>query len=291
MHPAPSIIIFTVLSGVGFGMFAYIGFDFKPIRGLEVLPYVLIAFSLSVVGLLSSLFHLGNPHRAWRALSQWRTSWLSREGVLAIISLVLCFCLSLSLVLSVNHSQLLGYLAALFSILTVFSTAMIYAQMKAVPRWNNFIVPSKFIIFSLTCGALLMSDYTLSVLGLVASVFLQILFWLIGDQSLKKSPTNILTSTGNLNLGEVTLLESPHTGSNYLMKEMFYVLARKHAQKLRFITICFMCIFPFISVYLTFFIDFIFVLATSSYIIGIFLSRWLFFAEAEHVVSFYYGRT
>ena len=149
----------------------------------------LIAFSLSMMGLLSSLFHLGNPQRAWRALSQWRTSWLSREGILAIISLGLCFCLSLSLFLSGNHSQLLGYVAGLFSILTVFSTAMIYAQMKAVPRWNTFIVPSKFIVFSLTCGALLMSDYILSISGLVVSAFLQILFWLVGDQSLKKSPT------------------------------------------------------------------------------------------------------
>ena len=88
MHPAPSIIIFTVFSGIGFGMFTYIGFDLKPIRGWEILPYVLIAFSLSLMGLLSSLFHLGNPQRAWRALSQWRTSWLSREGILAIISLI-----------------------------------------------------------------------------------------------------------------------------------------------------------------------------------------------------------
>ena len=290
MHPAPSIIIFTVLSGIGFGMFAYIGFDIKPIRGWEILPYVLIAFSLSLMGLLSSLFHLGNPQRAWRALSQWRTSWLSREGILAIISLGLCFCLSLSLILSNNHPQLLGYVAGLFSILTVFSTAMIYAQMKAVPRWNTFVVPSKFIVFSLTCGALLMSDYILSISGLVISAFLQILFWLIGDQALKKSQTSTSTSIGNLNLGEIRLLESPHSGPNYLMKEMFYVVARKHAKKLRFFAFGLMCVFPFFGIYLTLFIDFIFFLATLSYVFGVFLSRWLFFAEAEHVVSFYYGR-
>ena len=120
---------------------------------------------------------------------------------------------------------------------------MIYAQMKAVPRWNNFVVPSKFTVFSLTCGALLMSDYTLSIFGSSCFIFLQILFWLIGDQSLKKISNKYFTSIGNLNLGEVTLLESPHSGSNYLMKEMFYVLARKHAKKLRLFTFCFMCIF------------------------------------------------
>ena len=176
------------------------------------------------------------------------------------------------------------------SILTVFSTAMIYFQMKAVPRWNTFIVPTMFIVFSLTCGALLMSDFILSILGLAASAFLQILFWIIGDQALKKSQTTTSTSIGNLNLGEVTLLESPHSGPNYLMKEMFYVVARKHAKKLRLITFGLLCIFPFIGIYLTLFIDFIFTLAILSYIFGVFLSRWLFFAEAEHVVSFYYGR-
>ena len=34
-------------------------------------------------GLLSSTIHLGHPERAWRAYSQWKSSWLSREGVLA----------------------------------------------------------------------------------------------------------------------------------------------------------------------------------------------------------------
>jgi hypothetical protein len=36
------------------------------------------------LGLLSSTFHLGHPERAWRAFSQWRSSWLSREGVAAV---------------------------------------------------------------------------------------------------------------------------------------------------------------------------------------------------------------
>ncbi len=39
-------------------------------------------------GLLSSTLHLGNPQRAWRALSQWRSSWLSREGVMAMLTFV-----------------------------------------------------------------------------------------------------------------------------------------------------------------------------------------------------------
>ncbi len=48
----------------------------------------LISLTLIATGLIASLFHLGNPQRAWRALSQWRSSWLSREGVMAIATFV-----------------------------------------------------------------------------------------------------------------------------------------------------------------------------------------------------------
>ena len=147
MHPAPSIIIFTVFSGLGFGLIAYLGFDTDPLRGWNVLPYYLIAFSLSIGGLLSSLFHLGNPQRAWRALSQWRTSWLSREGVLAIVTLALNFLFGLSLFFSLDYSKNLGFVSGIFAIITVFSTAMIYAQMKTVPRWNNSGVVKKGPVF------------------------------------------------------------------------------------------------------------------------------------------------
>ncbi len=40
-----------------------------------------LALGLIAAGLLSSTGHLGRPERAWRAFSQWRSSWLSREGV------------------------------------------------------------------------------------------------------------------------------------------------------------------------------------------------------------------
>ena len=32
------------------------------------------------------------------------------------------------------------------------------------------------------------------------------------------------------------------------------------------------------------------VLAVATHLAGLFVERWLFFAEAEHVVSLYYGR-
>ncbi len=88
MHPALSVIIFSTTTGAGYGLLALLGIltplDALPqdrIFGFATLALVLGAIT---VGLLASLFHLGRRERAWRALSQWRSSWLSREGVAAI---------------------------------------------------------------------------------------------------------------------------------------------------------------------------------------------------------------
>ena len=92
MHPAFSVLFFTTLSGAGYGLLAWtmllLAFErpgalmgSTPMMFLGLIGAAVVLFS---VGLLSSLGHLGKPGRAWRAFSQWRTSWLSREGVLAV---------------------------------------------------------------------------------------------------------------------------------------------------------------------------------------------------------------
>jgi len=94
MHPAKSIIFFTTSSGAGFGLIFVISLllTLSPasVSGALILASFM-AVILASAGLFSSLLHLGNPQRAWRALSQWQSSWLSREGVLAVITLGLFF--------------------------------------------------------------------------------------------------------------------------------------------------------------------------------------------------------
>jgi len=90
MDPAYSVILFTSSSGAGYGLIAWLAL--ARLSGMWHLDPVaavitcLVALALITTGLLSSTFHLGHPERAWRAMSQWRTSWLSREGVLAILT-------------------------------------------------------------------------------------------------------------------------------------------------------------------------------------------------------------
>src|SRR5262249_61916837 len=92
MHPSLSVIFFTTASGAGYGLLAILGV----LVGLGLLPddrsFVIAALGLALAfvsaGLVSSTFHLGHPERAWRAFSQWRSSWLSREGVAASVTYV-----------------------------------------------------------------------------------------------------------------------------------------------------------------------------------------------------------
>ncbi len=88
MHPASSIIVFTTFSGLGYGLAAMLGLGLLDPAAAATKFAHLLALALIGAGLMSSTLHLGNPQRAWRALSQWRSSWLSREGVMAIVTFV-----------------------------------------------------------------------------------------------------------------------------------------------------------------------------------------------------------
>ena len=88
MHPAPSISMFTALSGVGFGLLIWLGLGVPALSGWAAFWAFGLAYGLSVIGLISSTLHLGHPERALKAFSQWRSSWLSREGVVSVAALL-----------------------------------------------------------------------------------------------------------------------------------------------------------------------------------------------------------
>ena len=80
MHPAPSVIIFSVLSGLGFGLLAYLGAAVITPNGWTAFFWWGLGYGLAIVGLMAATFHLGNPKNAIMAFSQWRTSWRSVHG-------------------------------------------------------------------------------------------------------------------------------------------------------------------------------------------------------------------
>ncbi len=289
MHPAPSVIIFTACSGLGFGLLIWLGLGFPAVAGWTAFAVFALAYLLAVGGLLASTFHLGRPERAPKAFRQWRSSWLSREAWCSVVALLLMALYGAGLVFLDTTWTALGLLGALASLATVFTTSMIYTQLTTIPRWHTPLTPALFLSLAIAGGALLAGQVTAAIWLLVLAGLVQLAHWTRGDGALAASGTDLATATGLGGIGRVRAFEPPHTGTNYLLREFVHVIGRKHAAKLRLIALALMIALPILLLLLPF--NHLFAAAAAlSHLAGVAVSRWLFFAQAEHVVGFYYGK-
>ena len=284
MHPAPSVIIFTVLSGMGFGFLALLGLGLMLWPGFWAWG---LGYGLAVAGLVASSFHLGNPQRALLAFTQWRTSWLSREAVLSVAALVVLAPMALSDWLGLGLPSGVGMLGAVFAVASVTATAMIYARIRAVPRWHHWVTPVLFLSFAMTGGLILSGHARVAALACLALVVVLRMAFRLGDGQFARAGQTMGTATGLA--GEVTVFEWPHTGDNYLLREMIHVVGRRHAERLRLIAVLMAGLVPAAVLLLVPGVAGI-SMATLAHLAGAVAARWLFFAEAEHVVGLYYGR-
>ncbi len=264
-----------------------------------------VALGAITFGLLSSTFHLGHPERAWRAFSQWRSSWLSREGVLAVVTYGPAGLFALGWVFLGDNGNVLGPVTAVLAAVTVFCTAMIYRSLATIHQWCNAWVVPNYLALGLMTGAVWMnllmaafgladSNFALFTAAVVAvAAALKLVYWNFIDTTAHPSTPESATGLGGL--GKVRLFEGPHTEENYLMKEMGFRTARKHGRKLRRIAVTTTFAAPLVLTLIAAVIPpglpliACAGLATVSVSIGVLIERWLFFAEAKHVVILYYG--
>lgn len=312
MHPAISIIFFTTASGAGYGLLALLGL----FGAIGLLPDdrwvgflgLAIALGLVTAGLLSSTFHLGHPERAWRALSQWKTSWLSREGVMAILTFIPAAILFIGWVFLEDTGHIFaisGLAAAVLAIVTVYCTAMIYASLKPIRQWHSPLTAPNYLLLALLTGAVCLNTVAhifkaehglfawIVLLSALAAWAAKVMYWRAidrGDGAITRE-----SATGLGKFGKVKPLEAPHTNPNYLQKEMVFRIARDHAARLRRLVQVLTFAVPAIAAILMIVYDgnalglllsFITVMFAG---IGVVFERWLFFAEAEHTVSLYYN--
>lgn len=289
MHPAPSIIMFSTLSGLGFGLLTMLGLGFPEVSGWVAFIFFAIGFALAGGGLISATFHLGHPERALKSFTQWRSSWLSREAWAAAAAMAVMGLYAAMIIFMDTRVAILGWVGAALSLLTVFTTSMIYTQLKTVPRWNHWSPPVLFMAYAIVGGLLMAGQVSVAVPLLVALGVLQVVAWVDQDRKEAASDTTLATATGLGNIGAVKAFESPHTGGNYLTHEMAFRVARKHAQTLKIISVILAVVVPVVLLLLPFH-HLLALLAVISHFAGVAAQRWLFFAEAKHVVSLYYGR-
>jgi len=311
MHPAFSVVFFTTATGAGYGLLALLGLlgglGFIPADFWLGLAGMAMALGLIVAGLLSSTGHLGRPERAWRAFSQWRSSWLSREGVASVATFIPAGLFGIGWVFlgeSGGWVTVAGLLSAAGAVTTVCTTGMIYASLKPIAQWHSpYTLPAYLIFASMTGSVLanaLLQGFQLGSTAVLISALLATLAgwawklatWRYNDRL--KIPTTVNTATGLVG-GTVRSIEWPHTEENYLLKEMGFRIARKHSAKLRRITQALAFTVPAVLLATVFLLPWplgaiVSVLAAISQLAGMLVERWLFFAEAKHTVTLYYGR-
>ncbi len=339
MRPTFSIIFFTVASGAGYGLWLLMALaslllwpEHHQGDGIELIlmPHLLIVglgagFLLVSSGLASSLGHLGKPERAWRAFSQWRSSWLSREGVAAVLTYLPVLAIAWAIFHdrwmipatgasenfegSIWMTGALPTVASLFlatgSLATLYCTANIYACLKPIRAWNNRHVVPSYLIIGIYSGGLfawalstvaqgIIHDLRYFLIGTVvfavAAGLLKLSYWRSIDQ---RADLTTGDATGLGALGKVRSFEQPHTEENYLTHEMGFQIARKHSRRLRLICLLAGFVVPALLALVCLALPILGLAAAwvslLSGLLGIFIERWLFFAQASHAVMLYYG--
>jgi DMSO reductase anchor subunit len=228
--------------------------------------------------------------------------------VLAIASFVPAIALLLLLSISAPDEialliRLVGGLLALLSLATVASTAMIYASLKPIPAWRHSLVLPGYLLFALLTGGLLMLLSTapdasgldgalpwLLILIAGALLILKLAYWRSIDHT--PLPQHRGDAIG-LPQRTATVFERPHTEANYITREMAFVVARTHARRLRLLAVVLFAMLPILSllpmlVFVHSNATLCISLGAISALAGAFVERWLFFAQARHMVTLYY---
>jgi len=316
MKPALSIVFFTVASGAGLGLLALLALtDLCPVPLLspEALARgIALALLLVAAGLASSLLHLANPANAWRAFARFRTSWLSREAVVAALLFPVAFAYLIA-VWSGSAGTVRTALAIAVCLLAwglLFCTAMIYASLKPIRQWRTGWTPAAYLLLGHWSGALLAVALTIgyggepgswiwlaAALG-IAALVAKLGYWRHGavDRG-GKSVLTIEQAIGvpqgvrppGISVAQARLFDAGHTQRTFLTDEFVFRLARQHAQAVRAAALALGFGIPLLW------------LATGPRhwaaaasvallaLAGLLAERWLFFADARHTVRLYHG--
>jgi len=306
VYPAFSIIAFTTLSGAGYGLLTVAAVAALAGGGGGA-PWAVVlglAFALIALGLVASVHHLGRPERAWRALSQWRSSWLSREAVAALASFAAGLPFAALALAGGSRPAIvvLAALTALAALATVVATAMIYASLRPIPAWHNRWVVPAYLAYAAATGALLATATLrafavpaqltgwVAAAALVLCAAIKCAYWRQLDAAHPVATAESATGLGAF--GEVRLLDAPHTAANYVTREMGFRVVRAHARALRRAVLWAGLVLPLALVVADLALGGAVALAAAAALLalaGAVVERWLFFAEARHVVSLYYG--
>jgi len=322
MQPAFSVIFFTVVSGAGLGLLAWLSLaELAAAVGIAGAPWLsapglvrasLFGLGLTVAGLLSSTLHLANPRNAWRSLARVRTSWLSREALAALLLLAAattqCVLVVRDATAIARAPVALAVLVLAWSVLTC--TAMIYASLKPIRQWHTRWTPAAYLALGHWSGALLFAGLatvdgnaggapTAVAIGAgVAAAAVKFGYWAraagaTGSVTLEAA-LGVARGVGPPGLAagaapRARLLDVGHSHATFLTREFGFTAAASRARRLH--ALVWIAAFAVPLVWLVVGLpDWRgAAVATVGVIIGLVAERWLFFAEARHTVRLFHG--
>jgi sulfite dehydrogenase (quinone) subunit SoeC len=278
LKPALSIVFFTVVSGAGLGTLALLALFAKSGVG------IIVGMVLVTAGLLASVLHLANPRSAWRSFARFRTSWLSREAVFAVLLYPAAAAWFLGI-------QAFAWVVLVLAWIILFCTAMIYASLKPIREWRTPLTPLNYFLLGHMSGALI----ALAITG--DSVFRLAFFILVLAAGAAKvayyremetaSRPTVQSALTMPTAARIKLLDAGHTHGTFLTDEFAFRLARSRADELRIAVAVSGFLLPLLLVAL---LKDATPLAAILCIAGLLVERWLFFAEARHTVNLYQAR-
>ncbi len=324
MHPAFSVVFLTTLIGAGQGLFLAL-FTVESYAAFGLLPpqaggfYALgsaIALILLMLGLIASFFHLGHPERAWRAATQWRTSWLSREVIVlpVFMGVVLLYGAAHWLGLNpafaqlpsgapVNITAMLGVLGTVLAFALFICTGMIYACLKFLREWHTPLTVINYVLLGgasgFTLAAALSAEVAPEVMPVLAIWALIITFLgfvgrtatLIRNARLK--PKSSLQTALGIKHPKIVQKSMGLMGGSFNTREFFHgqSAARMRSLKWGFLSLAFLAPLVLLAVGLSGIEGGWFVLAFLVQYVGLLVERWFFFAQANHPQNLYYQST
>lgn len=311
MHPAFSVIFLTTLIGVAQGLFSalLVGQVYEladPAVSFSDNFYAIGAL-LSLLfcggGLIASVFHLGRPERGWRAFSQWRTSWLSREVIMLPTFMFFVFLYMVMVFSGASTASVLlvGLLGLIASFLLFYCTGMIYACLTFLREWATPLTIANFILFGCASGFTFASFYaaisapelveTFAWFAIVFTVMsLGTRYWtLVRNAELKKNAkTTTQTATGFR--GQVVQRSQGQMGGSYNTREFFHGATELFVKKVKSIFMVLVFPVPIVLLFLGMGSEsaFMLFLAFATQYVGLLAERWYFFAQVNHPQNIYY---
>ena len=326
MHPAFSVIFLTTLIGAAQGMFMALvtGQVYSMANLLEPQDNVTFYFAGSMItlvllggGLVAAVFHLGKPSyfltRAWRGVTQWRTSWLSRE-LIALPAFMLLVALYgvvhymgwtsplfvIKGVIPVDISLIIGTLGVLMAIVLYVCTAMIYASLRFLQEWHSPLTVANFILFGPASGFTLTAAFSawsgvdlVGFYGTWAVVFTMLAaitrgFSMLRNRRIKHKST--MRSALGIRHTKITQRSMGFMGGSFNTREYFHGKSNATLESVRLFFMA--CVFALPVALLAasnaMESEYLPIPAFLVQYIGLLAERWYFFAEAKRPQNLYY---